>query len=330
MKQGLGRFEYYLIELEELLAKAAGTDNPALFLYQNDVRTKLFMLEGLSKLYAGLHNKKRFLYALAYFKSLEDLIGAVDYYDNIAKDFLKDAEMPSTLRMFAEEKKEHMLQALNVLLAKKKWISPDLYRTKKIRKKLKGSDWQDPETEVKSIKSFYKKAIEKVTAFYLETGVEFTDIELQVHELRRQLRWLSIYPQAVRGCIQFEDNNISTPEIAKYLTPEILTSPFNIMPVAGTNQHFVFVEKNYFLALSFVINALGKIKDNGLRIMATAEAVENTQFVNEEVSLERAFTLNHVEESGLKDILKSAKEICEPFFYEDNLGKLLIEETVES
>lgn len=330
MKQGLGRFEYYLIELEELLAKAAGTDNPALFLYQNDVRTKLFMLEGLAKLYAGLHNKKRFLYALEYFKSLEDLIGAVDYYDNIAKDFLKDAEMPSTLRMFAEEKKEHILQALNVLLAKKKWISPDLYRTKKIRKKLKGSDWQDPETEVKSIKSFYKKAIEKVTAFYLETGVEFTDIELQVHELRRQLRWLSIYPQAVRGCIQFEDNNISTPEIAKYLTPEILTSPFNIMPVAGTNQHFVFVEKNYFLALSFVINALGKIKDNGLRIMATAEAVENTQFVNEEVSLERAFTLNHVEESGLKDILKNAKEICEPFFVEDNLGKLLIEETVES
>lgn len=326
MKQGAGRFEYYLIQLEELLKNAAGKENPALFLYQNDVRTKLFMLEGLSKLYAGMHNKKKFLYALEHFKSLEDLIGAIDYYDNIAKDFLEDEEMPSTLRMFAEGKKETMLGVLNELLVKKKWTSTDLYRTKKIRKKIKDADWQDPQKEVSSIKTFYEKAIEKINTFYLETGVEFTDIELQVHDLRRKLRWLSIYPQALRGCIQLEDNNINTPEITKYSTPEIVNSPFNVMPPAGTNQHFVFLEKNYFLALSFIINALGKIKDKGLRIMATAEAVENTQFVNEIISLERAFTLNHVEESGLKDILKSAKEICEPFFNEDNLGKLLLEE----
>lgn len=323
MKQGLGRFEYYIIQLEDLLTKARGTENPALYLYQNDVRTKLFMLEGLSKLYAGLHNKKRFTYAMEYFKSLEDLFGAIDHYEGIAKDFLKDDEMPSTLRMFAEEKKQQMLENANLVLLKKKWTVPDLYRTKKIRSKIKKADWQNPEEEVESIKAFYKKSIDNVTEFYLETGTEFNDIELQVHDLRRKLRWLSIYPQALRGCVQFIDNGIDTPEIDKYLTPEIVNSPFNIMPSAGTNQFFVFVEKNYFLALSYVINALGKIKDQGLRIMATAEAVENTQFVDEKVSLERAFSLNHVEENGLKDILKSAKDICEPFFYEDNLAKLL-------
>ena len=323
MKQGLGRFEYYLIQLEELLMRAAGTENPALFLYQNDVRTKLFMLEGLSKIYAGMHNKKRFTYALDYFKTLEDLFGAVDYYDGIAKDFLKDDEMPSTLRMFAEEKKEKMLETVNLVLQKKKWLATDLYRTKKIRNKIKKADWQTPEEEVESIKKFYKKAIIDVTEFYLDTGTMFTDIELQVHDLRRKLRWLSIYPQALRGCIQFVDNGIDTPEIAKYLTPEIVNSPFNVMPVADSNQFFVFIEKNYFLALSYVISALGKIKDQGLRIMATAEAVENTQFVDEKVSLERAFTLNHVEENGLSDILKKAKDVCAPFFYEDNLGNLL-------
>lgn len=325
MKQGPGRFEYYIIQLEDLLTKAGGTENPALYLYQNDVRTKLFMLEGLSKLYAGLHNKKRFTYALEYFKSLEDLFGAIDHYNGIAKDFLKDYEMPSTLRIFAEGKKEQMLEAANLVLLKKKWTAPDLYRTKKIRNKIKKADWQNPEEEVESIKAFYKKSIKNITEFYLETGTEFTDIELQVHDLRRRLRWLSIYPQALRGCVQYIDNGIDTPEIAKYLTLEIVNSPFNIMPFAGTNQFFVFVEKNYFLALSYVINALGKIKDQGLRIMATAEAVENTQFVDEKVSLERAFSLNHVEESGLKDILKSAKDICEPFFYEDILEKLLPE-----
>jgi hypothetical protein len=111
--------------------------------------------------------------------------------------------------------------------------------------------------------------------------------------------------------------------ILKYLTPEVVNSAFNVMPVAANNQFFVLVEKNYFLALSFVISALGKIKDNGLRIMVTAEAVKNTQFVNETVAMERALLLNNSENIELGTVLKKAKEICQPFFEEDNLGKLL-------
>jgi len=323
MIQGPGRFEYYLIQLEELLVKASATQNPALFLYQNDARTKLFMLEGLSKLYAGLHNKKKFLYAMEYFKNLEDMFGAVDYYDGFAKDFLEDPIMPSTIRLFVEARREENLKAINAVLIKKKWTSADLYRTKKIRRRIKKTDWQIPEKEVELIKQFYQKAIKSVNEFYKETGAEFTDIELQVHDLRRKLRWLSIYPQALRGCVQFTDNDIETPELLKYLTSEVVNSPFNIMPVAGNNQFFVFIEKKYFLALSFVIGALGRTKDKGLRIMVTAEAVKNTQFVNETVAMERALLLNNSENIGLSIVLKKAKEICQPFFEEDNLGKLL-------
>ena len=326
MIQGPGRFEYYLIQLEELLVKASATENPAFFLYKNDARTKLFMLEGLSKLYAGMHNKKKFLYAMQYFKSLEDIFGAVDYYDGYAKDFLEDTIMPSTIRLFVEKRREENLQLINEVLIKKKWLSPDLYRTKKIRKRIKNADWQTPEKEVVSIKQFYQKAIARINEFYKETGAEFTDIELQVHDLRRKLRWLSIYPQALRGCIQFSDNIIETPELSKYLIPEIVHSPYNIMPVAGHNQFFVLFEKNYFLSLSYVISALGKIKDKGLRILATAEAIKNTQFVNETISLERALLLNNVESNGLDMTLKKAKEICQPFFEEDNLGKLILKQ----
>lgn len=325
MIQGPGRFEYYLIQFEELLVKASATENPALFLYQNDARTKLFMLEGLSKLYAGMHNKNKFLYAMVYFKSLEDMFGAVDYYDSFAKDFLNDPIMPSTIRLFLEAKREENLESLNAVLIKKKWTSSKLYRTKKIRKRIKKADWQIPEKEVESVKQFYQKAIKSINEFYRETGTEFTDIELQVHDLRRKLRWLSIYPQALRGCVQFIDNDIKTPEILKYLTPEVINSPFNIMPKAGNNQFFVLFEKNYFLALSFVISALGKIKDNGLRLLVTAEAVKNTQFVNVTVAMERALLLNNAENIGLNLDFKKAKEICEPFFGEDNLGKLIAE-----
>lgn len=325
MIQGPGRFEYYLIQLEDLLLKASKTDNPALFLYQNDARTKLFMLEGLSKLYAGLHNKKRFEYAMDYFKSLEDLIGAVDYYDSFARDFLEDPIMPTTIRLFVESKKEESLKAINEILIKKKWINHEPSRTKKIRKKIKSADWKTPEKEMELVKKFYIDSIENINEFYNETGTKFIDIELQVHDLRRKLRWLSIYPQALRGCVQFVDNGNETPELSKYLTPEIINSPFNIMPLAGNNEFFVLVEKNYFLALSYVINALGKIKDKGLRIMAIAEAVQHTQFVKEEIALEKALLLNGSDTNALNNSLKEANEICDPFFAEDNLGKLIIQ-----
>ena len=325
MIQGPGRFEYYLIQLDELLKKASKTENPALFLFENDARTKLFMLEGLSKLYAGLHDKKRFKYALEYFKSLEDMLGAVDFYDSFAKDFLNDPIMPSTVRLFVESKRDENLKAINDILIKKKWINNDTLRIKKIKRKIKSADWKTPEKEVALIIQFYLKEIKNINEFYKEAGAEFIDIELQVHELRRKLRWLSIYPQSLLGCVQFVENDIEKPELSKYLTTDIVNSHYNIMPGAGHNQFFVLFEKNYFLALSYTISALGKLKDKGLRVLAVAEAIKNTQFVNEEIAMERACVLNGGNSGVLNDSLKKAKEICELFFAEDNLGKLIVQ-----
>jgi hypothetical protein len=58
MKKGLARFEFHIQHLEQLLAASVQQKNPALYLYRNNARTTIFMLEGLCKLYAGLHNKR--------------------------------------------------------------------------------------------------------------------------------------------------------------------------------------------------------------------------------------------------------------------------------
>ena len=94
MKNGLSRFDYHLNQLQILLDKAANQKNPALWLYRNNARTPLFMLEGLSKLYAGVHNKKKFSKLKEHFKNLEDVIGTIDYYDSFAKDLLKIKKYP--------------------------------------------------------------------------------------------------------------------------------------------------------------------------------------------------------------------------------------------
>jgi hypothetical protein len=323
MTSGPGRFEYYLIKLDDLLQQASRSDNPAAFLFNNNARTVLFMLEGLAKLYAGMHNEKKFSKIKAKLKLLEDALGAVDYYDGFAKDFLKDDRMPAALCVFLEEKRDEHLGRLNKLLLKKKWINHEPGATKKIRKKLIKADWKKPEKEIELIKEFYEESIKDINSFYLNTGDHFTDVEIQMHELRRKLRWLSIYPQALQGCIQLADTNIEDPATTKYLTPEIVNSSFNVMPASGNNVSSLMLEKKYFLSLSWMIAELGKLKDSGLRIFATTEAVQGTEFVVDNIALHRAYELNNMSDEGITKIMKHAHGIYAAFFAENILDKLI-------
>src|SRR5882757_1485380 len=95
MKNGLARFEYHLTQVETLLAKAAVQKNPALWLYKNNLRTPFFMLEALAKLYAGIHNKKKFTKLNEQFKLIEDTLGAIDYYDAFANEFKANKKIPA-------------------------------------------------------------------------------------------------------------------------------------------------------------------------------------------------------------------------------------------
>ncbi len=323
MTKGLGRFEFYLIQLDDLLLKAAQSKNPALFLYQNDGRTIIFMLEGLAKLYAGMHNEKQFLKIKERVKLLEDLLGGIDHYDNFAKDFLKDAKIPATVTKFCEKKRDEKLAELNAALLKRKWINHDPLRTKKIRKRLARMDWQTSEKEIELIKEFYLKSIIGINNFYKEAGPAFTNLEEQVHEIRRKLRWLSIYPRALQGAIQLKDNKTKDKAVAKYLIPEIINSPFNKMPAKGTNNPILFLEKNYFLALSNILSTLGTLKDSGLRIHALADAIKETQTVSEEIALQQAYKLTKMKPDGLKEIMVKAYDICKLYFEEKNLEKLV-------
>ena len=323
MKKGLGKFEFYLIKLDSIFEAAVKTKNPALYVYENDGRTKVFMLEGLAKLYAGMHNEKRFTKLKDSFKALEDLLGAVDYYDSFAKDFAADKKIPATITKFMQAKKTEKLAELNYLLEKKKWIKNRKPRTTKIRKRLSKLDWQPQEKEIALIKKDYESSIKSINKFYKETGIAFTDVEVQVHELRRKLRWLSIYPQALQGSIQLIDSKIADKNVTKYLIKEIVTSPFNKMPKKGTHELVLNFEQNYFLALSFVIAALGKLKDKGLRLFAIAEAIQGTETTSKESAMQKAIKIAKANNNTLVTILKEAKTIASKFFEEDNLGKLI-------
>ena len=308
MTKGVTRFALFLDRLEELLLNSTGQKDAALWLYQNGARTPIFMLEGLAKLYSGIHNKKRFGKIEKHFKLLEDALGAIDYYDGFAKEFAQDKKVSADVTEFTQSKAREKTKLLNDLLIKENWIGKDADRIDKIRKKLRGADWLEEKAEMKAIESLYRKSIDKINAFDITYQSGFTELETQVHEFRRKLRWLSIYPQALQGCIQLTEISSNDKNIQKYLTPEIVNSPFNKMPGPGVNRYLLMFNKDYFFSLSWMIAELGKLKDQGLRI----------------VVLNEAGSASKSDAKDKADILSKASKISRTYFAEKNLDKLVI------
>ena len=324
MKNGSARFEFFLTQLQTLLTKSAKQKNPALWLYQNNVRTPLFMLEGLAKMYSSIHNKKKFAKLKEHFKLLEDVLGAIDYYDSFAKEFSKNKTIPAAVTNYLQAQAREKIQSLNELLVEKEWLGENADRIKKIQKKLEEADWLKEEKEVEAIKDFYGEAIYEIVEFTGKTKFHFDNVEADVHELRRKLRWLSIYPQAFRGCIQLSKSKASAKHLSKYLTKEIITSPYNKMPDAGDAAYFLLLDKNYFYSLSWLIAELGKLKDSGLKIVAVKESLQQTGTSNEEEAFKKAYQLLDKKQPNLQQLLDDAEKVCKIYFSEHNLEHLVI------
>ncbi len=325
MKQGEKRFNYYLVQLEALLAQAGEEKNPALWLYQNDVRTCLFMLESLGRLYSKMTSKKVFKKIKEEAKEMEDLFGAVDFYDGFKNIFAANTSTPITVTAWLSGQMENNLKQLNELLIKEKWLGKKAKKTKKFRKKLAKANWRKQKKDTKGLKKVYEEEIEKILMFASETNKGFTELEGQVHEMRRKLRWLSIYSKSLNGLIQLSDSQLlPDPSINPYLTEEIINSRFNVMPEAGDNKYIIVLERNYYLALSWVIAKLGTIKDEGLELFALTDALHATENLPAKQAHEISIQLLHLNENYLKQILSEASVVVENYIDNGYLKKLVI------
>lgn len=301
METGLGRFRYFLDKLEHLLQDAALSDDPATYVYLNDGRGLLFKLEALARVYAELHNPNRFSKLTARFKMLEDLLGDADHYDAF---FRKTQQSNLQYADYFFKHYQEAISSLNQVLSEDDWLNGK--RIKKIRKKLENADWLTPELEKKAVERFYKDTIREVREFYNECEHPFRDMEEEVHELRRDLRWLSIYPHSMRGMFRLTEAGPVEPGLQKYMDPQILNSPFLRFP--ESTQEAILIRREHFVALSWMIDKLGRIKDEGLEIFAMKEVGEN--------KIPENFFLNEDEPgfSGLRELLNEATNVCGDYF----------------
>jgi len=323
MSDGLSRFTFYTDRVKELLSKAREEENPALWLFSNNARTPFFMLEALSKLYEGMHNAGKFGKLKDHFKLIEDGIGQIDYYNSLSLALNPEKKIPEVFKKYITGQLSSSVEHLNEVLLDKEWLSYDSRRIRKIVRKLEEADWLKPRKEIESIAGFYEKSVASIGKFVSETGYHFDNVEEDVHELRRRLRWLSIYPQALQGAVQYAVDRRTAVHLKKYLTKEIVSSPYNKFPAVGSNTYVLLLNKNYFLALSWIIAELGSLKDEGLLLTGLCEAIKNCSSCSEEEALEKAYTLLGTKQRKIQEILDDAELITKRFFKEENLQKML-------
>ncbi|MES2836065.1 MAG: hypothetical protein V4667_00950 [Bacteroidota bacterium] len=309
-------FSSQLKKLDQILAKSAKESNKAEFLFNSNARTPFFMLESIFRILRKIDAKNNTEFWYEEFKYLEDALGKIDYYHFFAKELqTKKTISEKTIYYFVENQNKSFAE-LNTHLNQKKWFTKTgLENLNKDVIAICNSVTE------KQILSEILKEIEKINAF-VKSEIKYTDVELSTHEIRRKLRWISIYCQAFQGLFQMRHHSKSRIKLEKYLTTEIITSPFNKFPAPAKTQQSVFLKDNYFFALSWIINELGNLKDKGLFVLALTEAIENTEKTSHTVSFAKACKILGENKNCITTILKQTEVLVTEFFEKDVLNKL--------
>jgi hypothetical protein len=319
---GKARFLYYLGQVQEILEKTARSEHPALAAYEANLRTPLFMLEALTRLYKKIHNPSRFSKLNILFKELEDKLGAIDFYDGFRKEFQDEPKIPEEITGYLHKRMKKKLKVFKRALKKEKWAENREKGLSVIIKKLDDIDWLDEQEDTAEIREIYRSSIARISEKYKSKGLECKDVETDVHELRRELRWLSIYPQALCGLTQLKTDDFPGDFLKKYLTPEIIHSAYNVMPDGGKLSGHILLNDIYFYALSWMIAELGKLKDSGLRIIAMEESLISVYKMEGNVE-QLAYWLCGENQPAIPEILTRSQNIARTFFEENILENIV-------
>ncbi len=308
-------------KIKDLLSKATLHANPAIWLYLNDLRTPIFMLEATSRVCEKVYDDACFSTMRLQYKAVEDALGGLDFYAVFVKDFEAKSNIPNVVKQYLTEQAAQKAKNLNQLLTKDGWLSGE--QLAKIELQLKPVEWRKEPKERQKLAKFYAKQIDETIEFTYSTEFTFKHIE-EVHEIRRRIRWLSIYPQALQGVFKFDETDTKpTSEQEKYLTDGVKKSPFNVMPTTLSVENPILLNKNCFLTLSWLIAELGDLKDDGLGVEVVKEAVQNTAFLKDAAAYAEAYKVLGKEQVPLDALISTSATVIKKYFDEGDLKGLL-------
>jgi hypothetical protein len=312
-KQNFNPFQIYSQQLQTLLTQAKSTENPALFLYQNGARNVVFMLEGLTRIHKEAFEHKKLEKWYERFKKIEDLLGKIDFTDTFKKQFEKDKTVDEKNIQKLNKETQSVAKELNKMLEKKGWLDGKMLKFNTFIASL-GLEYDKKDT-IKILKA-YNDEVLGIIKFAHELKFEIREVEIELHEFRRKLRWLSIYPQAFGGLFQFKKTETIPTWSEKYRSEKILNSPFNQLPKAVENLPTIHLDYDCFLALSSIIQDFGDLKDKGLQNFVLTNHLEFTKQESKQILGD-----NYHDEAI---VLKSASDLLKTFFKDGVLENLVV------
>jgi hypothetical protein len=281
------------------------------------------MLEGLARLYAQAHNKKLFTKIKDKAKELEYALGWLDFYYHYYQVFSKNRKLSAEVKAYFTKKLEQSQETCLKLLKKEEWLNGD--RIKKIRKQLKYADWKEEAVEVELFSGIYRSEANEILQFLRDHEFHFADMEHDIHELRRKLRWLSIYPQALQGVVKLIHKSKDKNALVQYHTEAILTSPYNQFQPSKKLAAHLKLGKPQFFALSWLIAELGELKDKGQHIEILTFVLMKLEGLSKEAASEKTYTMLAKTFPKQEVLLKKASDMAQQFASLHVLEELVID-----
>ncbi len=236
-------------------------------LYRANLRTPLFMVEGLARVSLGTGGDEAlFGELLRDVKTVEDVLGEVDFWW-VTHDKATAWELPPEVLRHARERHRVACGRLVGWLEARAWVDhrylPDegevRLRVNRIGRALSRAPWPSPRKERKRLVEFLVGRVASTER--AARSLDLSDVEHGLHELRRRLRWLSIYAAALDGAVQLDHAAKPPKGWTRYLTPAVVGNPFNELPKGDGSVKPVLVPAPLFYALSWLIAELGVLKD---------------------------------------------------------------------
>ncbi|MEN9800772.1 MAG: hypothetical protein RL653_4469 [Pseudomonadota bacterium] len=229
-------------------------------------RGPLFMLEGLSRIALGTGGDEAvFGQVLAQVKVLEDGLGEVDFWWAFLESFEKMG-LPVQLQAWAETHHAHACGKLEGALEAGGWVEhrhlPEGTKALRVRtlgRLLEDQDWPGAKKERRKLAAFIGKKLRRVHEAAQQ--LDMNDLEHGLHELRRKLRWFSIYAACLEGAVTLDKKAAPPKGWGRYMAPEVVNNPFNQLPAAPGGVDPVLFPAPLFYALSWMIAELGAVKD---------------------------------------------------------------------
>jgi hypothetical protein len=295
-------------------------------LYEVGARTPLFQLQGLARIEKKVgKNKDAAEQWLLQLKDLEDGIGKYDYW-RVMMANNKRWKFPKEIQNYFEFQAAYELGVLEERLSKYGWIEKDYTGVKlagigynKLAKSFKKGDWYSSEKEKRKLASLFMNESIEIHDKIDKKELDLNNVELGIHEFRRNVRWIGIYSSALLGKARIEKYHYSQP-LKKFVSSEKEKISFNKLPINAKQKDPLYILPGAFYAMSDLIFKIGEIKDLGL-------ATEEMTKIGKMYNLSTATIKKHLgnEYCTHSKVVSEAKKLINDYVLNENLFKHMAE-----